>query len=265
MKSMLQLLQIKGVIFDLDDTLLDNGPAGKPAEWLHSRSRLAAAHAVGKEHNIKALQDLTPEANASMFLTAKVHSLPGASWNILYTQGLVESEDIDVNSPMYPLLLELVARHHELHEAILRKYGREVPGASAFVKYLASHGFRDKLALATSSFRQDIDIFLEKYELGNCFPEERIISYEKVTRPKPDPECFDLAFRSLGLSDDQRRQVLAFEDNPRGLLSAKAAGLYTCALTTRYGRDAPELHATKPDMIADSFAEYRALLGIAPE
>lgn len=52
--------QIAGAIFDVDDTLLDNQP-GVPGQGLHERSRLAAAHTVGKAHGIPALENLTAQ------------------------------------------------------------------------------------------------------------------------------------------------------------------------------------------------------------
>lgn len=52
--------EVKGAILDVDDTLLDNKP-GVPGQGLHERSRLAAAHTVGKEHSIPALEELTAQ------------------------------------------------------------------------------------------------------------------------------------------------------------------------------------------------------------
>lgn len=148
-----------------------------------------------------------------------------------------------------------------LHETILREHGVEFPGATDFVKMLGANGLSGYLALATSAIKRDITIFLDKYDLHTQFPPEHIVSAEKVTRPKPDPECFELAFKSLGLPDSARRQVLVFEDNPRGMQSAKAAGLFVCAITTRVSPTDPELIAARPDMIAGSYAEFTELLG----
>lgn len=256
---MLNISQVQGVIFDLDDTLLDNGPVGKPTEWLHARSRLAAVYEVAERHNLPDLKTLTPEENVQAFATAPVHSLAGAVWNILTMKGLATGDTID---PANPLLLEIVTRKNELHDAILRQHGREVPGASAFIRSLAAHGLADKMALATSAVLRDVDIFLEKYKLVDLFPPERIISIERMVRPKPDPDLFDQAFRSLGLPEASRSQVVAFEDDLRGIASAKAAGLYVCAITTRLSRDDPSLLAAKPELIADSYQEFSQLLGL---
>jgi beta-phosphoglucomutase-like phosphatase (HAD superfamily) len=59
-----------------------------------------------------------------------------------------------------------------------------------------------------------------------------------------------------------RRYVVAFEDDPRGIMSAKAAGLYTCAITTCYSRQLLAELEVPPDLIADSFAQFATLLGM---
>lgn len=259
---MINISEVKGAVFDLDDTLLDNGPTDKPALWLHSRSRLAAIHEVGHDLGITQLEVVTPEENGIAFTTAATHSLGGAIWNVFYMKGLSSSNDIDAASPLHQVAEKIASRKNELHESILNEFGVEIPGASDFIRALASQGLANYLALGTSAIKRDIDIFIDKYRLKNYFPDERIISAEKVYNPKPHPECFDKAFLSLGLPESDRRNVLAFEDNPRGIESAKAAGLYVCALTTRLSAGDPAMLAAKPDVIAGSFDEYGKLLGL---
>ncbi len=52
-----------------------------------------------------------------------------------------------------------------------------------------------------------------------------------------------------------RGNVIALEDDPRGMLSARKAGLYVCGITTRYTRDQLEQTEAQPDLIVDSYAE----------
>lgn len=261
---MIHVSEVRGAIFDFDDTLLNNGPVDQPELWLHSRSRLAAVHDIAKTHGIRELISLTPEQNGRAFITASSHSLSGAIWNLFYMQELVSDPEIDETSEWFPLISEIAKRKNELHEEILREFGVEVPGAARFVRSLrATYGLYGRMALATAAIRRDIDIFLEKYNLESCFPSENIISHEKITRPKPDPESFELAFQTLGLPDSARRHVLAFEDNPRGVASAKAVGLHVCAITTRVRADDSQLLAAKPDLIADSYDEFAKLLGVS--
>ena len=53
---------VKGAIFDVDDTLLDNEP-GLAEDSLHARSRLAAIREAGIRHKIPSLAHLSREDN----------------------------------------------------------------------------------------------------------------------------------------------------------------------------------------------------------
>lgn len=248
-----------GVIFDIDDTLLDNRPPGEPL-GLHELSRLMAAQEVGKRNDMAGLRDFTSKQSTQAFLDAKIHTVHAAVWQMLVIAGLVAPDDeMDLN---HPLLQEIVTLKEELHEDLLRTRGREVPGAIKFVTCMAENGLAGKLAVASTACRRDIDIFFEMTELGQFFPNARIISRENFTHAKPHPEPFNLAFASLGLPESVRARVVAFEDDPRGVMSAKAAGLYTCAITTRHKREDLANLAVPPDLIADSYAEFSELFGL---
>lgn len=247
-----------GAIFDVDDTLLDNKP-GVPGQGLHERSRLAALREVGKRRGVPELLQVTLQENLDGFLNAPVHTLEAAVWNIMYGRGLVP---INVPDPNNKIFQEIVALKNKMHEKILREEGEEVPGASAFVRALAANGFEGKLAIASTAVRRDIDIFLEKMALTNLFPDARIISKDKLTHAKPHPEAFNKAFDTLGLPPDAKTKVMAFEDDPRGIMSAKAAGMCVFAITTRYSRKKLAELDVPPDFIADSFAEFSRLLGL---
>lgn len=222
--------EVKGAIFDIDDTLLDNKP-GNPGYGLHEKARLAASHEIGERHGIVQLQNLTIEQNLEAFMAAPVHTLEAAVWSILLLTGQADSEVINPNNV---LLQEIVARKNELYTVILAEEGAEVPGATKFVKALGANGIADKLAVASMAIRPDVDSFLSKVGLHHLFPENRIITKEQVTHPKPNPEAFNMAFATLDLPESDRLAVCAFEDDPRGIMAARAAGLYTCAIATRY-------------------------------
>jgi beta-phosphoglucomutase-like phosphatase (HAD superfamily) len=248
----------KGAIFDVDDTLLDNEP-GEPGMGLHEQSRLAAAHQVGRERHIPELTNLSVKANAEAFITAPVHTLEGAIWNTLLMAGLRTNPEVDFSDP---LLQELVELKNHLHENTLRQEGKPLPGAMEFVRALAANGLTDKLAIASSAIRRDIDIFFDMTGFGAFFPESRIISKANIGRPKPDPESFNLAFATLGLPEADRQFVCAFEDDPRGIRAAQAAGLYTCAITTRFTRQALLELKNPPDVVADSYQEFAKHFGL---
>lgn len=255
---MISIEEVKGAIFDVDDTLLDNKP-GVVGRSLHEQSRLAAFREVGRRHGIKELAEITLQQNLDAFNTSPVHSMPGAVWNYFRQIGLVDSEKIDLD---HELLREVVELKNELHPEILLREGDEVPGSTAFVTGLAEQALIDRLAIASSAIRRDIDLYLGKAGLGELFLADRIISLEQTIHTKPHPEAFHLAFDTLGLDESDRQNVLAFEDDPRGIAAAKSAGLIVCAITTRYSKDFLNSQVLKPDLIADTYQEFAGMFGI---
>lgn len=119
-----------------------------------------------------------------------------------------------------------------------------------------------KLAIASTANRRDIDAFLEMTDLAQYFPDNAIIARQQLTHPKPHPDAYDQAFVALGLPEEARARVVAFEDDPRGIMSAKAAGLYVCAIATNHSKESLARLAVPPDLIASSFSEFARLLGV---
>jgi beta-phosphoglucomutase-like phosphatase (HAD superfamily) len=175
----------------------------------------------------------------------------------MFMAGVVATDTME---PTNVLLREIVVRKDELFENLLRTEGKPVAGAVEFVRWLADEGLSQHMAIASTGIRRDIDIFLELAGLTSYFPDARIITKERVSHTKPHPEAFDNAFQTLGLPEMSRAHVLAFEDNPRGIMSAKGAGLFACAITTVSTRSEMEALAVPPDLTADSFEEFRAAL-----
>lgn len=242
----------------MDDTLLDNKP-GVLGQGLHERSRLAAVHTIGEKYGIEQLVHMSAEDNLAAFMTAQAHTIEAAVWNMFVRAGLVNSEIMDKDNR---LLLEIVKLKDILHETILINEATEVPGAVNFVRKLAAAGHQDTLAIASSATRRDVNLFLGKVGLTSLFPSERVKTIETITHPKPHPEVFNAAFDSLHLPESDRFKVCAFEDDPRGIAAAHAAGLYVCAITTRFSRNNLLSLESPPQLVADSYAEFGELFGL---
>jgi len=249
-------LKFKGYIFDVDDTLLNNYPV-VGGQGLHEKSRLEACRILGEEMDIPQLIGVTEKENSDAFRLAPIHSMDGAVWNLLVMKGLVNGDVIETE---HDLLKSIVRLKNEVHEQVIREEAVETKGATAFVKVLVDRGYKDKLAVASSSIRRDIDIFFEKVGLDLYFSSERIISIECLEHTKPHPQAFNLAFDSLGLQEKDRTDVLVFEDDPRGIMSAVAAGLQVCAITTRYSREELEALEIAPHFVIDDFDEAYAIV-----
>jgi HAD superfamily hydrolase (TIGR01509 family) len=185
--------------------------------------------------------------------------MEGAVWNLLYMKGLVASQAIDFNNE---LLKRIVQAKNEVHHRVVIEEAEEVPGASDFIRALDKQGMSGSLAIASAGILRDIQIFLKKYDLQAIIPAERIKSVESFTHSKPHPEVFELAFATLGLAESDKKSVIAFEDDPRGIMSAVAAGLTVCAITRRYPREMLEKLEIAPDFVIDSFDEAYEIVGI---
>ncbi len=256
---MLRYSDLAGVIFDVDETLLNNFPPGEKM-GLHGESRLVAAHRIGERRGIAGLKNFTYEQCVESFHKSQIHSIYGVVWQMLVIAGEIsEQQTFD---PDHPLVKEMVELKEHLHEELLRTKGVEVEGATAFVKALSDNGLAGKMAIASTATRRDIDMFFEKTGLGEFFPNEKIIARQQLTHPKPHPDAYNQAFAALGLPESARGKVAAFEDDPRGVMSAKAAGLYACAITTIHKREDLEKLAVPPDLIAESYAEFAGLFGL---
>ena len=84
---------------------------------------------------------------------------------------------------------------------------------------LKSKGY--KLAVASNSIRNTIDVMMEKANLNRYL--DLIVSAEDVKNPKPAPEIYVKAINHFGLMPNE---CLILEDNENGIKAAIASGAY---------------------------------------
>ncbi|RWR13223.1 HAD family hydrolase [Siminovitchia fortis] len=77
-----------------------------------------------------------------------------------------------------------------------------------------------KIGLASSSNRNWVEGFLERFEIKDYF--DVIKTADDVVNIKPDPELYLAAIKDLGAAPER---IIAFEDSQNGLRAALAAGL----------------------------------------
>jgi HAD superfamily hydrolase (TIGR01509 family) len=118
------------------------------------------------------------------------------------------------------------------------------PGVEDFIKIAAREDI--PLTIASSSKREWVIDHLEKFDLVSYF--KSILTAEDAIHVKPDPELYLLAINKLGLPADS---VLAFEDSPNGIKSAKAAGLRCLAVPNLITR---EMDLSQADQVVESFS-----------
>lgn len=91
----------------------------------------------------------------------------------------------------------------------------------------AAQGVGDKLALVTTTARENVDALLDGLDDVSAEDFDVIIDACSVEEPKPDKSAYTLALQILGVD---AASAVAIEDNVIGLASAKAAGVRTIAL-----------------------------------
>jgi beta-phosphoglucomutase family hydrolase len=105
-----------------------------------------------------------------------------------------------------------------------------VPFAIKLLEQLQQYDL--KIALATSSRRNKMTMVLKLTGLLPYF--EVIVTGEEVSRSKPAPDIFLLAAKKLELPPDQ---CLVIEDAVNGIKAAKNAGMKCIAITTTHSAE----------------------------
>ncbi|KAJ5860376.1 uncharacterized protein N7529_007686 [Penicillium soppii] len=113
---------------------------------------------------------------------------------------------------------------------IPKQYGSdavEIPGGRDLLTALENSGAR--WGVVTSGTRPLIDGWLDV--LGLAHP-KNLVTAADVPLGKPDPRCYLLGRKQLGLEDST--SIVVLEDAPSGIKAGKAAGFKVIALTTTH-------------------------------
>ena len=115
-------------------------------------------------------------------------------------------------------------RRREFYSAAIERL-TPMPGVLALLDALDEAGI--PCAVASNSDRAWVDRVLA---ITGLTPRFRVIATaDEVEHPKPAPDVYLLAAKRLGVLPEH---CAAFEDSPRGLAAAHAAGLFTVAVPT---------------------------------
>ena len=109
---------------------------------------------------------------------------------------------------------------YELEMAII-----PVPGALAFLENVKNTGI--PMGLVTSSDDYKLEYVFSRLSIRHYF--DTIVSADRITRGKPDPMCYLLAARNLGISPEH---CYVFEDSFNGIQAGRAAGMKVIGLST---------------------------------
>jgi beta-phosphoglucomutase family hydrolase len=223
-------MKARGVVFDLDGTLVDNME-------LHAQ---AFAEFMAR-HGLPPLNDaqrarLDGKRNTDIFPDLLGRDLPGEE-------------------------LRAVSEEKEALYRVLSR-GRLAPltGLERLLAILAAN--RIPVAVATSGPAENVVHTLA--ELGLAERITVIVRGDQVPRGKPAPDIFLAAAARIGVPPGE---CLAFEDSPSGVAAARAAGMVCVALSTSFSADAFRAAGMAPDHVLPDFDAFvsgplRELVGI---
>ncbi len=147
---------------------------------------------------------------------AKGHDL--ADWHEALAQVVGPAYDRDAT-----------AKRRQAHYARAMQTLTPMPGVISLLDALADEGIPS--AVASNSERAWVDRVLQITGLTGRFA--AIATADEVNSPKPAPDVYLLAAHRLAILP---AQCLAFEDSPRGIAAAHAAGMLTVAVPTALTR-----------------------------
>ena len=207
------------LIFDMDGVLIDSEPLHKRAKELaFGEAGIVLPESVYHRHKGRPDATVIPE--------------------MLGDTGLSPDQ-----------IAELLHRKHQMFEKIEHEM-KAVPGAAEFVLWAKQ---RYRIALATSATKRNREAGLKLLGIGNPF--EVVVDSERLHRPKPDPEIFEIAISDLHLEPGD---CWVIEDSTNGVEAAKAASCFAIGIMTTF--DSETLRTAGADLVVASFPELRTVL-----
>ena len=105
------------------------------------------------------------------------------------------------------------------------------PGALDFVRKLRDADI--PMAIVTSSDHKKMQALYSQYpEFPTLF--DKIVTGDMVTNAKPDPDCFLMGARQLGVDI---KECIVFEDSRNGLIAGRESGALVIGIATTLDRD----------------------------
>jgi len=132
------------------------------------------------------------------------------------------------------MLHSLVERKAQIFQTVIQDGITAYPGVTELIKKL--HHSRIPLAISSGALRSDITPIVQQLDIAHCF--DVIVTADNVTKSKPDPESYRLAFDRLNArANTSPDRTIAIEDTPAGIAAAKGAGLAVIGLTNSYPKE----------------------------
>ncbi|MCB9348626.1 MAG: HAD family phosphatase [Lewinellaceae bacterium] len=187
---------MKGIIFDMDGTMVDN-------MMTHHRAWQRKLAALGLEMPLEEIKE-------------KVHGVNVEILERLFGNRFTPAERKHISQ-------EKEAEYRKIFRSELRLLN----GLPEFLEELAEA--RIPLAVGSAAPPENVDFVLDELGIRHYF--KAVLHAESVTKGKPDPEIFEKAAAGIGVPV---QDCLIFEDSPTGAEAARRAGSTTIILTTTH-------------------------------
>jgi HAD superfamily hydrolase (TIGR01509 family) len=206
--------QIITVIFDLDGLMIDS----EPLQW---RAMNIALKPLGLQ-------------------------ISGSEWIRMVGKKTIENLQLLKNTYGFEEDLSYVEHmKNKAYRNIIRQEVTPMPGLYHALE--TCQKARLRLALASSSVQEDIEIILNKLGLKQTF--DVIVSGDQVRQGKPDPEIFLKAAFKLNVVPSQ---CVVLEDTAYGVAAAKEASMSCIAVPNRFTK---HQDFGRADLVLDSLYE----------
>jgi len=217
---------IQAFIFDLDGTLVDS-----EVLWCKAMERLLASRGL----------PVTESYCCDLVF--------GRAWSDIVMRLHADYPSIREDD-------EALERESFRHYEVLRTaVDIRIPSSIKLLRQLAQ---RHPVAIVSGSTRRQVEAAIELIGAGDAL--RFYLGSEDYARGKPDPACFLLAARRLGVAPES---CLVFEDSTAGVRAAKAAGMRCVALRLK-GHPAQDLDGAD-EILADLAAFNPAAYGVELE
>ncbi len=210
----------KAVIFDMDGTIIDT-----EKRWKEASLYILDTYAL---HLDEAQKNEIVHNATKMVLNEKRKHLHSNCSSKISMEKLIQEKANYVYRSYETRPINLIPFFHEFHGLVI------------------SHGL--KTAIATNSYKKDVDAILKTTPLYNYFS-EHIYTIDLVNNAyKPNPDIYLHAAKMLGVDP---ADCIVIEDTANGIKAAKAAGMYCIGINT--GKNRALL--AQADEIVDCFSE----------
>lgn len=211
-------MEIKGFIFDMDGTMVDN-------MMVHHRAWQRKLAELGLEMSLEEVRQ-------------NIHGINEEILERIFGNRFTIEERRRISK-------EKEAAYREIFLPELKL----LDGLTEFLKSASEKGIA--MSIGTAAPAENVDFVLDNLNLRHYF--KSVVHAGQVSKGKPDPEVWEKAATGMGVDLEQ---CIVFEDSPTGAEAARRAGCPVFIITTTHPREEFELFPNVIDFL-DDFTNIR--------